>query len=149
LTAASYRYERAGLLIDSEWPLPGQMAARGASAPFGHLSIRNGVVPPSLPGGIRVDSMTEAAPGLLLLNHPGAGRFLAREGREIIVEPGADGLGDLCPFILSSGFAAICIQRALVVLHASAVAIGSRQALSLARAEPANRACSGPSSRGI
>jgi hypothetical protein len=62
----------------------------------------------------------------LLLNHPVAGRFLAREGCEIIVEPAADGLGDLCPFILSSGFAAICIQRALVVLHASAVAIGGR-----------------------
>lgn len=118
-----YRYQRAGLLIESEWSLPGLMAPRADGAALGRLSIRRGPVPRTLPGGVRVDPITQAAPGLLLLQHPSVGRFLAREGREIIVEPVADDLGDLGPFVLSSGFAAICIQRGLVLLHASAVAI--------------------------
>jgi energy-coupling factor transporter ATP-binding protein EcfA2 len=80
-------------------------------------------VPSELPGGVSVDPITQAAPGLLLLKHPSAGRLLAREGREIVVEPVTDDLGDLRPYVLSSGFAAICIQQGLVLLHASAVAI--------------------------
>jgi hypothetical protein len=119
-----YRYERAGLLIESEWSLPGLRAARADSAPLGQLSIRRGPVPQALEGSVRVDAITQAAPGALLLKHPSAGGFIAREGREILVEPAAADLGDLCPFVLSSGFAAICIQRGLLLLHASAVAIG-------------------------
>jgi hypothetical protein len=80
-------------------------------------------VPQALPGGVRVDPITQAAPGLLLLTHPSAGRFLAREGREIVVEVSTDDLGDLRPFILSSGFGAIWIQQGFVLLHASAVAM--------------------------
>ena len=120
-----YRYERAGLLIESEWSLPGLMAARANCAPLGQLSIRRGRVPQTLPGSVCVDPITQATPGLLLLKHPSAGRLLAREGREIIAEPTTDDLGDLRPFVLSSGFGAICIQQDLVLLHASAVAIGS------------------------
>jgi hypothetical protein len=119
-----YRYERTGLLIESEWCLPGLTAAGTARAPLGQLSIRRGRVPQALPGGVDIDPITQAEPGLLLLKHPSAGRFLARDGCEIIAEPAADDLGDLRPFILSSGFAAICIQRDLVLLHASAAVVG-------------------------
>ena len=103
--------------------MPGLTQAASATAPLGHLSIRRGAVPQTLSSGVRVDRDTEAAPGLLLFNHPKIGRFLARDGREIVVEPTTRGLGDLMPFVMSSGFAAICIQRSLVLLHASAVAI--------------------------
>jgi energy-coupling factor transporter ATP-binding protein EcfA2 len=123
MTSTPYRYERAGLLVESEWPLPGLMAARAGGAPLGQLSIRRGRVPQELPGGVCVDPITQAAPGLLLLKHPSAGRFLVRNGSEIVAEPAADDLGDLRPFILSSGFAAICIQQGLVLLHASAAVI--------------------------
>ena len=124
MTAGSYRYERAGFSIESQWPLPGQMPARSDTAPFGQLSIRRGPVPDALPGGVQVDPITQAAPGVLLLKHPSAGGFIARDGREILVQPAGADLGDLCPYVLSSGFAAICIQRGLLLLHASAVAIG-------------------------
>jgi hypothetical protein len=124
LTAASYRYERAGLLIESEWSLPGLTVTRADSAPLGRLSIRSGEVPRALPSGVQIDPITQAAPASLLLTHPSAGRFLVRDGREIVVDPAIADLGDLRPFILSSGFAAICIQRGLVLLHASAVALG-------------------------
>jgi hypothetical protein len=124
MTAMLYRYERAGLLMESDWSLPGLMAARANGAPVAQLSIRRGRVPQTLRGGVCVDRITQAAPGFLLLKHPSAGRLLVREGREIVAEPVADDLGDLCPFVLSSGFAAICIQRDLLLLHASAVAIG-------------------------
>jgi energy-coupling factor transporter ATP-binding protein EcfA2 len=101
------------------------MPARSDTAPFGQLSIRRGPVPDALPGGVQVDPITQAAPGLLLLKHPSAGGFIVRNGREILVQPAGADLGDLCPYVLSSGFAAICIQRGLLLLHASAVAIGS------------------------
>ena len=124
LATAPYQYDRAGLLIESEWALPDLMAAEYDTPPLGQLSIRRGPVPQALRGGVQVDQITQAAPGALLLRHPSAGGFIARDGREILVEAAGADLGDLCPYILSSGFAAICIQRGLVLLHASAVAIG-------------------------
>ncbi len=124
LAAATYRYDRAGLVIESEWALPDLMPAKDNTALLGQVSIRRGPVPQALPGGVQVDPITQAVPGALLLRHPSAGGFIAREGREILVEPIDADLGDLCPYVLSSGFAAICIQRGLVLLHASAVAIG-------------------------
>lgn len=125
MTATLYRYDRAGFLIESEWPLPGLMPAQGDIGPLGQLSIRRGAIPPALPDGVQVDSLTQAASDVLLLKHPSVGRFIARNGREIIVEPAGADLGDLCPYVLSSGFAAICIQRGQVLLHASAVAVGN------------------------
>lgn len=52
------------------------------------------------------------------------GAFWVREGREIIVEP-AQGVADhlLRPALLGPGLAMLLLQRGLVVLHASAVAL--------------------------
>jgi len=124
LTGTPYRYERAGFLIESDWPLPGLNEPHGVTAPIGRLRIRRDTVPKILPEGVFIDAMTQAARGCLLFHHRGVGRFLAYEGREIIVDPAGDDLGYLLPFVLGSGFAAICIQSGLVLLHASAVAIG-------------------------
>jgi hypothetical protein len=123
MSTGPYRYTRGGLLIESDWPLRGVAAAAPALAGLGYFSIRRGAVPDLLPGGVVVDSITQAAPGQLLLVHPKAGRFLARAGGEILVEPVGEDLGDLETFILGSGFAAICIQKGLVVLHASAIEV--------------------------
>lgn len=66
-------------------------------------------------------------PAGTLLSIPQVGRYLIREGREIVVdpEPGASDR-NLRVFLLGSAFGALLHQRGLLPLHANAIEIGGR-----------------------
>jgi hypothetical protein len=126
---ASYRYARGGFEVESDWPLPGLASPVGPlQGSRGHVSIRRGDTPDEIPHAVRLDSGTQILPDQMLFSHPRFGRFWVRGGEEVIVTPAtADGgLGELGPFVLGAGFAAICIQRGQLLLHASAAAVDGR-----------------------
>lgn len=66
------------------------------------------------------------ADGVFLLAMDGLGRFWVEGGRRVIVEPAPDmNEAELRGFILGSVLGALCHQRALLPIHASAVRVGN------------------------
>ena len=114
----SNRYRVFGLDAASDIDLPELRPIKGSSAP--DVIIRSGEVScrESLQG-LNVLSNGEA-----LLNIPGVGCYLMRQGREMIVH-GAPGASDrnLRLYLLGSAFAAILHQRALLPLHANSILV--------------------------
>lgn len=117
----AHRYRLFGLSVLSEVPLPELVPDPGAGPP--DVRIRLGTIAafPDAPAGMRIDG--EDA----LLVIPAAGRFLARGGREMVVEPG-EGVSprNLRLYLLGSAFGAILHQRGLLPLHANAVVVEGR-----------------------
>ncbi len=124
-----YHYARGGFELESDWPLPSLTPRTDAqAAPRGRVRIRRGDAPDEIAGAARIDALTQVAPDQMLFVHPTHGRFWVRNGEEIVAAPAAaDGtLGDLRPFLLGSGFAALAIQNGDLLLHASAAAVDGR-----------------------
>jgi hypothetical protein len=116
-----HRYRLFGLSVRSEVPLPELVADPAAESPDVDVTVGAIKDRPDAAAGLHVDG--EEA----LLVIPAAGRFLARGGRELLVEPGA-GVSprNLRLYLLGSAFAAILHQRALLPLHANAVVVEGR-----------------------
>ena len=112
-------YTAYGLAIRSEIALPLAPAAAESDA---QVSIRRGAVPEKLGASRDRHRAWQAAPGMFLLTVDGVGRYLVREGREIIVEPACDGGEGVITFLLGSVLAACLKQRGILTLHASAIA---------------------------
>ena len=75
-----------------------------------------------------------------LLRIPDVATYYARDGVEIIVQPEAGAAElDLRSYLMGSLFAAICHQRGLLPLHASAIATPHGAAAFLAPRERASR----------
>lgn len=86
------------------------------------VTIRLGSVPEELDEPAVATPVYSVGARDILLTVPNVGRFLAREGRLLMVEPAPDvDPGELRIFLVGSGFAAILHQRGLLPLHASAV----------------------------
>lgn len=76
--------------------------------------------------GERHDGFAVTADGAVL-NVPKAGRYLIRDGREILVAPDPDGSErHLRLFLLGSAFGALLHQRGLLPLHANSIEIAGR-----------------------
>jgi hypothetical protein len=121
LVDPAYRYRLFGLSVLSEVPLP-ELVADPGTGPV-DVQIRLGAIAafPDAPTGIHI----EGDDALLVI--PPAGRFLARGGRELLVQPGA-GVSprNLRLYLLGSAFGAILHQRGLLPLHANAVVVEGR-----------------------
>ncbi len=86
------------------------------------VHIRAGAVPESLDNPTSSGVLYEASADLFLLNLQGIGRYLIRNGDEIIIERCADASdNDVRVFLLGSGFGALLHQRQLLVIHAGAI----------------------------
>lgn len=89
------------------------------------ISIVVGRVPETLPDPRVSNPDYQVGKGTFLFTVPDVARYLVRDGREILVErlDGSDER-DVRLFLLGSVFGALCHQRGLLPLHASAVKVG-------------------------
>lgn len=114
-------YSLFGLSVASEIVLPELRSAQGADQP--DVTVRRGAVetePDAHP------SFTVAGPEALLAL-PDTGRYLIRNGREVIVDA-CLGVSErnVRLYLLGSAFAAILHQRGLLPLHANSIVIEGR-----------------------
>ena len=117
LAEAPYKYDLFGLTISSEIELPELIPAFGTGG--GDVLVTTGTVDaPENASGLSI-SGNDA-----MLVIPGVGRFLARDGRTLIVDS-LPGVADrnLRLYLLGSAIAAIIHQRGLLPLHANAIVI--------------------------
>ncbi len=86
------------------------------------VAVRLGEVPAHLSGPSLLAAACEASPQEFLLRVEGVAYYHARAGSQVTVQPHPEALLlDIRTYLLSSIFAALCHQRALLPLHASAV----------------------------
>jgi hypothetical protein len=115
-------YRVFGLSVASEIKLPELDLSPGSSSP--DVAISLGSIPEQ--EGEKPGQFTLAG-SAGLLNIPGAGRYLVRSGREIVVEPDSTGSErHLRLYLLGSVFGAILHQRGLLPLHSNAMEVGGR-----------------------
>lgn len=90
------------------------------------VNARLAPVPNTLPGaGVRLHGV-EVAADSAMLSVQGVGRFLVREGREILIDPVPEASErNIRLFLLGSAVGLLCHQRGLLPLHANAVVTGS------------------------
>ncbi|MGH7456282.1 MAG: hypothetical protein ACRENG_33330 [bacterium] len=125
-----FHYRAYGLNITSEFHLP-ELPTGGNGD---DLCIRSGNVtlPPLQATSIKRQGIEAYFGGATMeayLRWPDVGRFLAREGRELIVAAGPAGAGNkqlLNLYILSEALGMILCQRGVFLLHASAVKLGEQ-----------------------
>ncbi len=88
------------------------------------MTIDEGDAPDTLPGAVDVGPMMRVSGDALLLDAPVA-RYLVRGGGKVIVaaRPGASAL-DVRLYLLGVVMGALCHQRGLLALHATAVGLG-------------------------
>lgn len=123
----SHLYRSYQLTIRSELELP-ELSPAEACGGEPDLLIRFGPVGDAEQSGHRqIGPFLWAGHGWLWLRIPRVGRFLVREGREVIIEPepGCDA-DSIRVFLLGSVLGALLMQRGLLVLHGNAVRIGDR-----------------------
>ena len=121
-THPPYRYEAYNLHIASDVELP--EVPCGAVDVEPDVCIRLGEVATRLENPAGEGARYQAAPNRLLLTIDDVGRFLVRDGREIVVDLDPEAtLDDARVFVLGSCFGALLHQRGLLVLHATAVCV--------------------------
>ncbi|MFN8512769.1 MAG: hypothetical protein U0232_02535 [Thermomicrobiales bacterium] len=123
MSALPFSYRAYGLTIRSDLALP--ELASGGEGVGADVVVRFGAVAEeeAVP---RVGNTTvRIVPEGMQLAYPEVGRFLVREGREVVValRPGADER-DVRLSLLGPVLAVLLHQRGLLVLHGSAVALG-------------------------
>jgi hypothetical protein len=118
------RYFAYRLSIESELPLP-EMEPDGDGTAPADVVIRFGAVDRGMPGSAVAGICEGATAREVVLQYPGSGAFLIREGREIVIERDA-GADDASVRVLLTGpvLAVLLHQRGYLILHASCVARG-------------------------
>ena len=115
-------YLLGGITLFSEIVLPELPLIQHERATPHPVTIRLGDVSHHLPGAVEVDPDCFATPSQYLLRIHGIARYLVTNGREIVVSPEADAHPlDVRAWLLGNIFVALCQQRGLLPLHASAV----------------------------
>jgi hypothetical protein len=119
-----FAYRMIGLLVHSEFELP-ELRATAQESGLPDVVIRRGAVPS---GSGVMESAGECAPYIVgpdgfYLEREHVGRYRVTNGDRVTVDAcrGADDV-DVRVFLLGSVFGALCYQRGLLPLHASAVA---------------------------
>jgi len=111
--------------LRSEIDLPELIAADDPDDARPIVEARYGNVPETLPDGEQHPGGLQIAGGAALLTVRDTGRYLVRDGREIVVEPVAGGSErNLRLYLLGSTLGILCHQRGLLPLHANAIASG-------------------------
>ena len=115
-------YSLAGLHIVSDVPLSDLVPHHEAVPPGDRVTIRRAPVSPTLSAAVATLPDAAYDGKDLLLTIPHVARYLVRAGNEILVdpEPAADA-NDVRAYLLGSAFGALCHQRGIVPLHASAI----------------------------
>jgi len=113
-----------GWRVRSELPLPEGLAWNGPDSPV-DVTIRLGEVSDSLVDPIKVTPFLQIdGNGDCRLEISAAGRYLVRQGSEVIVQPAPGAtLSEVYVFLFGSVLGLLCHQRGLFPLHASCVAI--------------------------
>ena len=129
-------YVADGLRVRSFVPLRFAVPCMGAPAAAPDVTVRFGAVPAALrvPASERLlgDWMEwEAAPGHFLLHMRGIARYLATEGRDVLVEPCGGDDREVDEHLVDKVWAAVLLQRGIFPFHASAVAFEAGAALFL------------------
>jgi hypothetical protein len=123
----SHAYRLHGLTLRCEFPLP-ELARREVARPqAADVSIRTGTLPITGVAAPTSVPYLHLAGDAAIFTFEDTGRYLVRGGSEVIVDANSDADPALLRLhILASVMGMICHQRGLLVLHASAVAFGSR-----------------------
>lgn len=119
----SFHYRLCGVEVDSALELPGLTPGRADLE--SEVVIALDRLPASLPDAAAVAPLFQLAPLALQLAIPEVATYRVERGRRITIDPapGADPR-DIRLFLLGSAFGALWLQRGLLPLHASSVAIG-------------------------
>src|SRR5665213_114001 len=124
-----YSYTAYGLSMWSAFALPELLESpSGSAVPCApDVSVAFAPVDRARPRGVAEDAPVWATPRVAFLDYPGAGAFLIRDGRQIVIDPlpGADPR-IVRLFLLGPALALLLHQRNFLVLHASAVMIGGQ-----------------------
>lgn len=113
-------YSVFGLRVRSRLALPELPRAEAGAAPDVVIGYGDIDLSPAEPGYAPTDAGT-------LLTVPEVGRYLIREGREVVVEAAAGASErNLRLFLLGSAFGALLHQRGLLPLHANVIDMGGR-----------------------
>ncbi|MFS2013663.1 HPr kinase/phosphorylase [Azospirillum sp. CT11-132] len=119
-------YQLCGWRVASDIVIPELLPWMGDDQPAG-MHVRLGEPPEALEQSIFATPFLEIAADGTSLVKVMAGRFLVRNGREIMVRPNpAADPQDLSVFLLGTSLGLLLHQRGLFPLHASGVAIGGR-----------------------
>jgi hypothetical protein len=115
-------YTLAGLRIISDLPLPGLAPCSDEMPTSGEIVIRCAPVCESLSSDAATFPSGQCNETELLLKIPGVGRYLLRNGNEILVDqaPVSDS-GDVCAYLLGTMLGMLGHQRRIPPLHASAI----------------------------
>ena len=125
-----------GLRVRSPVPLRFAVPCMRARPHAPDVTVRFGAVPAAL----RVPASEsrlgkwmewEAAPGVFLLHMRGIARYLATEGRDVLVEPCGGDDREVCEHLVDKVWTAVLLQRGIFPFHASAVAFEAGAALFL------------------
>ena len=119
-------YRLSGLTIATELEFPGGIPLP-PDAGNADIVARLGTLPPALETPTRRGPFWSLDGRDFLLVLPGIGRFLARDGRELVMQPD-EGVteADALPFLLGTAFGALMYQRGTTLLHASAIVRNDR-----------------------
>ena len=125
------RYRAYGLSIDSAWPVPGAMTMpekeSGDSGPA-DIEILDGSATVARPG-----QRQDPAPGELVYQRPGVGRYLCQRARIVVTPVAGARMSELLGALIASALPAVLWLRGEVVLHAAAVQFpGRRRAIAIA-----------------
>ena len=126
---ATHHYRVHGFSLDSEIELPDLPAA---PADPRAVVIRYGTVPDALAAPVVRVGRRQVAPGEYLSDIEGVARYWVRGGSRVVVARTADAADeDVRVFLMSSVLGALCHQKGLLPLHASAVVIDGEAVLFL------------------
>lgn len=118
---AQYHYFTYGLKICSEIECPELIECVSSPAP--DVMVRLGDVPEQLASARQINPRIQVSDGVLLCSMQGTGRYLVRDGREIIVEPDPTAApGDVRVLLLGTALGALLHQRGSLPLHCCAIA---------------------------
>jgi hypothetical protein len=114
-------YWLAGLRIVSELPLSGLLPS-DAAATGDTITIRRASIPEKLHPPTTIQDEAEYDGSALLFTVPEVGRYLIRDGSEILIDAqvSAD-KNDVRAYLLGSAFGTLCHQRDILPLHSAAI----------------------------
>ena len=113
-----------GLNVRSDLPLPELGPPRDSDRIAPAVAIRRGQAGCEIKNPRHVGPTFQVGADDYLLTVPNVARYRVRRGNEIVVEPAAGSSDrDVRIFLLGTAFGALCHQRGLLPLHASAIVV--------------------------